>query len=443
MNFVKRKITYRLYPNQAQLLGLTACLQMHCRVFNALLEEGQRRYQDAQQSFSFNAMCQVLTQWRQEDGLRETHPDDVAIRAPISLLNAQSLQVTAKRLALAFTAFFRRLKAGEAPGYPRFKSFQRYPGWGYKTYGDGWKLIQPDGKHGAVRIAGVGLVRMRGKGRFTGSPKTAEVMRKGDKWYLSVTYNVAEEAIRRPTGQRSMAFDWGVNTLLTMVEGDGTVKTIENPRWLKKRLTAIQQVNQALSAEEKRIREQHGLDAIQAIPVSLCTTRMRRLKDQIHRLHSKIARQRLDFYHKLTTKLVERYGLIATEALSINNMVKAPKAKVGPEDSSKYLPNGAAAKAGLNRAIQDGAPGMLLSMLRTKAEEAATRYEEAETRTLKPTQRCNRCGKVVKKTLSERQHVCTCGESCDRDVNAAKTLLRWALEGFCWPGTGQEMSCAA
>ena len=66
----------------------------------------------------------------------------------LSAVNAQSLQVTAKRLSRAFDAFFRRVAAGEAPGYPRFKSYRRYSGWGYKTYGDGWKLKGEYDAHG-------------------------------------------------------------------------------------------------------------------------------------------------------------------------------------------------------------------------------------------------------------------------------------------------------
>lgn len=137
-----------------------------------------RRHEAGEARYTFSAMCKDLTVWR---GYTD------ALRA----LNAQSLQVTAKRVALAFDAFFRRIKSGEAPGYPRFKSAQRFGGWGYKTYGDGWKLHQPDGQHGTVRLSGIGQIRIRGKGRFSGSPKTAEVMHKAGKWYLSVTYDVS------------------------------------------------------------------------------------------------------------------------------------------------------------------------------------------------------------------------------------------------------------
>ena len=77
---------------------------------------------------------------------------------------------------------------------------------------------------------------------------------------------------------------------------------------------------------------------------------------------------------------------------------------------------------------------MLLGMFRTKAVEAASEFVKASTRKLKPTQRCHGCGKIVKKALSERQHICACGAHCGRVENAAKTILRWMLEGDFWLG---------
>jgi transposase len=90
-----------------------------------------------------------------------------------------------------------------------------------------------------VRLSGIGTIGLRGRARFTGTPKTAEVLRKGGKWYLSVTFDVHEASIARKSGTESMAFDWGLKTLLTQVTGnwdDGVLESIENPHWLKSRL---------------------------------------------------------------------------------------------------------------------------------------------------------------------------------------------------------------
>lgn len=422
---LQRKITYRMYPNATAMEALETWLGLHCRVHNALLEEHQRRHETGESRFRFSAMCKELTVWRNRtDSLRS--------------LNAQSLQVTAKRVSLAFDAFFRRVKAGDTPGYPRFKSHQRFHGWGYKTYGDGWKLFQPDGRNGKVRLSGIGDIRLRGQGRFTGTPKTAEVLHKGGKWYLSVTYDVAEAAVARQLGSGAAAFDWGIDTLLTLAKADGTLEEIDNPRWLKSRLTSIKTLQRALSAEESKAKAMIGLAPDQPLakgqrmPV---TAKIKRLRAQIRSIHGKISRQRKDFYHKLTTEMVSRFAFIGSEELDVANMTLAPKAKPDPDKPGEFLPNGAAAKAGLNRGILDAAPSMLLGMLRTKAAEAASVFALANTREAKPTQRCHRCGAIVKKTLKERVHRCSCGCECGRDENAAKTLLRWLLEGDFWAGT--------
>jgi putative transposase len=131
--------------------------------------------------------------------------------------------------------------------------------------------------------------------------------------------------------------------------------------------------------------------------------------------------------HIVNRKTTCRAALIATEDLSIANLVTRPKAK-HDEQTGQYLPNGACQKAGLNRAILDGAPTTFLAMLRYKAAEAGTVYGEAPTQRLAPSQSCHQCGRREKKTLAERQHTCVCGASCGRDANSALVLVQWGVE---------------
>jgi putative transposase len=250
-----------------------------------------------------------------------------------------------------------------------------------------------------------------------------------------VTYAVTPEAVARQRGSEAAAFDWRLTTLLTMAKSDGTMEDVDNPRWLKNKLEQIKALSRAVSAEETVIRDALGLAAIAPIPFSQRTGKLNRLRRQISVIHRKASRQRKDFYHKLTALLVSRFAFLGTEALAVDTMTRSPKAKPDPETPGQFLANGAAQKAGLNRRILDAAPSMLIGMLRTKAVEAASVFAEANTRPLKPTQRCHACGEIVKKALSERRHVCACGTDCGRDENAAKTILRWLLEGNDWLGT--------
>ena len=163
--------------------------------------------------------------------------------------------------------------------------------------------------------------------------------------------------------------------------------------------------------------------------------RLKRLCSQLQTLHGKIARQRHDFYHKLSAVLVSCFEFLATEVLVVATMTRRPKKQ--QDENGTYLPNGAAAKSGLPRAILDGSPGNLIMMLETKAVEAAALFMKADTRRVKPTQWCHKRGRLVRKALSDRVHRCQCGCECGRDENAARTLLRWLFEEDIRSGTGR------
>jgi putative transposase len=417
-----------MYPNQEQKAVLEEILGVHCRVYNTLLEEHKRRYDTDLPSYGFKLMCKDLTVWR------------AAIPA-LNVLNAQSLQVTAKRVALAFQSFFRRVAEGaEEPGYPRFKSFNRYPGWGYKTHGDGWRFFEGYKRKHSFRLSGIGDINLRGKGRFTGVPKTCEIINKQGKWYLSVTFNVDPAKVARTPGKETAAFDWGLTKLLTIAKADGTIEEIDNPRMLRNKLAALKKLQQAVSAEETKGKVSIGLAPDEPIPKGIrlpVTPKLKRLYKQVTALHSKIARQRHDFYHKLSALLISRFGFLATEELAVKKMAKRPE-PIQDAETGEYLPNGANQKSKINRNIHDAAPATLLNMIRTKAEEAGSWFGLADTKLVKPTQRCHRCGTLVKKELFERWHTCPeCYCHCGRDENAARTILRWHLEGIFWLGTSQ------
>ena len=324
--------------------------------------------------------------------------------------------MTLKRLHLAFHAFFRRVKEGETPGFPRFKPLSRYPGWGYKTHGDGWKLHPgKEGKHGRLYLQGLGYVPVRGQARTVGTPVTCDIMHKAGKWFASVT--LALEAIQRTCGAERGALDWGLEEFLTMATPQG-IETVANPRHLRNQRAELKRLEQEVSRKMRMAQQLSGRQ--RGFPLS---ANLRRSIQHLARLHAKVARQRHDFLHQTSAGLVKRFGAMGTEALAVKNMVHS----------------GGSHKKGLNREIHAASPAAFLQMVRTKAEEAGSWYEEAPTQRLKPTQRCHACGHlpVEKKTLSDRQHQCPqCGVSCGRDENAALVLLRWMETRL----AGQELS---
>ena len=427
MESINRKITYRVYPNKMQTSALEELLGLHCRVYNTFLETIKLNY-EADKKYNFTAMCRDLTSWKQ------TAPT-------LKTVNAQALQVTAKRVSLALNAFFKRVKKNETPGYPRFKSAKRYPGFGFKKHGDGWRFFETPNtivndktvkKHNhRLRISGVGDIQIRGAGRFSGMPKTCEIMKKQDKWYASITFSVTTEAVQRETTNEVMAFDWGIKNLLTIAKLDGSIETIDNPKFLTKKLKDLKKLQQIVSLEEIKAKLLIGLTAEQPISKGVrlpITAKLKRLYKLVGNLHSKIARQRHDFYHKLSALLVKRFGCLVSEELDVIKMTKKPKA-VKDQETDEFLPNGAGQKAKLNRSILDASPSKLLNFITYKAVEAGGMLNLAVTKVLKPTQRCHCCGTLVPKDLQERWHTCpVCYKHCDRDENASKTLLRWLFE---------------
>jgi putative transposase len=384
----QRKVTYRLYPTSNQQKSLENMLGVHQRLYNKALEQRIKVYQENKTSLSFYDQCQELTQWRKED-------------AALGNVNAQSAQVTLKRLALAFDGFFRRVKNGETPGFPRFKASHRFSGWGYKTHGDGFRLQVKDGtKNGTVKLSGIGKIALRGKARTLGSAKTAEILHKAGRWYLSVTMDCEPT---RNSGDKAIGLDWGVETFATFVDAQDKVQTIENPRLGKQVADKIKEYQQAIAKSQKGSKNRG------------------KWISKLGRVYSELANRRKEFVHQETTKIVKETCLIATEALNIQGMTA----------------KGGSRKKGLNREILNTTPGAFFSLLKCKAEEAGVQWIEVPTREVKPSQTCHRCGVQKKKTLSERCHVCSCGADCSRDENAARVILNWALFGN---ATGQELA---
>jgi len=139
------------------------------------------------------------------------------------------------------------------------------------------------------------------------------------------------------------------------------------------------------------------------------TKARRKAKKVVARIHERIAFRRYDFVHQTARRLVNRFSVIAVEALQVENMMARPKAKPDPENAGQFLPNGASAKAGLNKSIKAAR-----AFRRVVAVPAAY-----------TSQTCSGCGNIVKKTLDERRHRCLeCGLELDRDINAAINIKR-------------------
>ena len=383
-----RRITFRLYPNQKQLAKLFEFRRLHCYLYNASLYDRKVSYQKLGQSITYLDQQNCLPEFK------KCWPE-------YKQLGSQTLQATVKRVDFAYSRFFQGLGK-----YPRFQSIRKYSGWTYPAF-SGWKL-NSNGKHGTIELKGiVGKIRIRGQAKQWGSLTTCTIIYRPaqNKWYASVT--VKCDSISRPTGDGAIGIDLGVEKALTITDGQES-KIIANPRFLQQAKTQIKQA-------EKEKRRKRAPNSKQKVKGS---KKWRKAQNKVSRLKRKVANQRANWVHQVSTEIVSCNSLVATEKLNVKNMTR--KAKKGSKRKRQ--------KTGLNRNILDVGMGMLLSAIEYKVVEAGGVFLKAPTTKLKPSQRCSKCGHVEKKTLSERIHKCSqCSYSADRDVNAAQVILSWAL----------------
>ncbi len=369
---------FRLYPTHKQAETLQWTLDRTRELYNAALQERRDAYRMAGKSISYYEQKRDLPEIKAE------------IRPEYQDIHSQVLQDVLLRVKKAFDAFFRRVKAGETPGYPRFQGRDRYDSF---TYPQGGYSLTADNR---VCLSKIGSIKVRLHREGQGTIKTCTIKREGECWYVVFACEVEAEPL--PVSDESVGIDLGLLHFATLSTG----KTIENPRFFRKGEKKLEKLQQALS---KKKRGSH---------------RRKKAVQRVAKAHRKVRNQRADFLHKESRGLVNQYGLIVFEELQPVNMSKRAKPK--QDENGNYLPNGGSAKSGLNKSIQDAGWTMFVSMCTYKAANAGR-----EVLTVNPrytSQVCSGCGTVKKKTLEERWHSCECGTELDRDHNAAINILR-------------------
>ncbi|MGW1554880.1 RNA-guided endonuclease InsQ/TnpB family protein, partial [Streptomyces sp. NPDC002346] len=316
-----------------------------------------------------------------------------------------SQQATLRRLDKAMQAFFRRVKAGQTPGYPRFRGVSWFDTVDFPKDGDGCRWDStPHDPVTRVRLQGVGHVKVHQHRPVAGKVKTISVKREGRRWYVILTAD-QEQPDPLPATGSMIGIDLGIANFLA----DSGGEFVPNPRHGRKAAAKLEAAQQALA------RCKRG------------SKRRRKAVETVARLHRKVRRQRLDHAHKTALNLVRDHDLIAHEDLKIRNMSKAPEPKPDPDQPGSFLPNGAAAKAGLNRSIADAGWGVFLAILNAKAESAGREVMAVDPRNT--SRRCPQCGHTTKENrpTQETFHCVACGHNAHADTVGALNVLRAGL----------------
>ncbi|MGW5359277.1 RNA-guided endonuclease InsQ/TnpB family protein [Actinopolymorpha pittospori] len=399
---MRRAFKFLLRPTSKQAQALAEMLADHCSLYNGALQE--RR--DAYRHVSMTA----VRYGDQSGQLKEIRAFDPERQGRWSFA---SQQATLRRLDRAFAAFFRRVKAGEKPGYPRFRGVGYFDTVEFPRDGDGcrWDSTPVD-KVTRVRFRGVGHVRVHQHRPVEGRVKTISVKREGRRWYVILACDDVPAEPLPATGV-VVGIDVGVVHFLTTSQGIHT----PNPRHGKRNARALAHAQRVLRTFPKGRRDQRS-------------AKHRRAVEKVAKLHRKVRRQRIDHAHKTALNLVRTYDQIAHENLNIAGMVRAPKPKPDPTQPGNFLANGAAAKAGLNRSILDAGWGCFLGILANKAESAGRVVIAVDARNTSRTCPREHCGHVSEdnRPTQDTFSCVKCGYTANADhVGALNIAIRAGL----------------
>ena len=398
-----RRYTFRLYPNKTQERELFAARRLHAYIYNACIAHRRFEWKKNRTTVDYFQQQNCLPAFKQE-------------WVEFAHLHSQALQSTVKRVDLAYNSFFKGLR-----NLPKFQSIRNYSGWTYSSP-SGWKA-NTDGKHGTVTLNDLDItLKMRGQAKSWGIPTTLTIVYKPSKkqWFASFTCNVLVESAKFGSlsdlkYESIVAFDLGTSTAITCFDGN-KFEEISNPRFTQIAENKVKQ-------ESKKLRRKRAPNRKRGIKAS---NRWKKARRQISKLQRKVALQRADWQHKVTSDIASRHDIGVTEKLDTIGMTR--KAKKGSKRKKQ--------KAGLNQSILSVGFGTLNKMIAYKIEARGGLLLQLNTRKVKPSQRCPQCGAVHKNwaDLSNRHHICnSCNFEIERDRGSVLVMYNVA--------TNQQQGC--
>ncbi len=358
---------YRLRPTEKQAHRLEAQLEECRTLYNHFLEARTRAWEERQESLSYYNQTVTLPVLKQQC-------------PALSQVYSQVLQNVALRVDLAFKAFFRRCKAGETPGHPRFRGYGRYDSMTYPQYGLGWKMGER-----VLKLSKVGAVRVVQHRPRAGQPKTCTIRRSSLRtWYVTIACACTPATL--PASHDAVGIDVGLRSFAALSTGEST----PCPKFLRTDEHELKRTQRQLSAAPRGTPERRKRRAI------------------VRRVHERIANRRTNFAHQESRRLVNRFGVIAVEDLAVHRMVHHHC---------------------LATSIQDAAWSQFATFLAYKAAWAGRRFVAVNP--AYTSQDCSGCGHRQKKTLAVRIHQCACcGLTLERDHHAAVNILRLGLQSL-------------
>lgn len=372
----KVRMTVRTASTRARL---EEALSVSCDVFNAALEERSTAWRSNGVSIRKND---------QEKSITTLAGDPSLAGLPVNLL-----RWPLAKLDLAYQAFFKRCKAGQTPGHPRYRARARWDTFGY-TDRQCWRFLpREDGRLGAkLRLSAIGTFRLALHRPIEGEIRSLQVKREGRKWFALISVRVPNALIHAIPGS-AVGCDVGVTHLVTLSTGE----QVRNPRQNRNRAPKIAAAQRAMARGVKGSKRRARVRTIYAAL----------------RLAERNART--THLHQVSAALARSHETIVYEALKVKNMVRSASGTIDQPGTN------VAQKIGLNRSIHDAGWGRLMEFTSYKAARAGGRVVRVDPR--HSSNECHRCG-VRTPTAIGTLFRCSCGIAMDRDHNAALVILK-------------------
>lgn len=359
---MERGFKYRIYPNESQrdqIVRTFGC----CRfVYNRALDVKKTAYSETGKSIATNDLIKMIPAWKRDP---ET--------SWLAQVDSMALQQSVRDLDRAYRNFFRRVREGGKPGFPKFKS-RRHARQSYRT--NGGKVL--DRNH--IALPKLGNVRAKVSRPLQGRFISVTVSLDAAGRYFATFLCTDVPSKDAPATDREVGIDLGVETLATL--SDGT--KIENPR--------------KLAREQRRLSRRKG-----ARRGEKQSRRYLKQRKRVARIHAKIADARTDALHKVTTMLADENQVLCMEDLNAKGMMKNHH---------------------LAKAVTDASFGEFARLLEYKCAERGRSLVKIG-RFYPSSKTCSACGhRLDVLPLSVRSWDCpVCGAHHDRDVNAARNIL--------------------
>ena len=362
---------YRLYPNKEQKEQISKTFGCCRFVYNQMLAKRIDDYKQENKSMSkidMNNYCNRVMK-KEFEWLKEV--DKCALTNSIYNLDE------------AYRNFFRRVKQGQGIGFPKFKSKKNRRN-SYKTnFSNG--NIKVDFTNNKIQLPKLKWIKAKVHREFVGKIKSATISQTpSGKYFVSIL--VDTENVQLPKLETKVGIDLGLKDFA--ITSDGEI--FDNPKWLRKQEHKLKKAQRNLSRKKKGSKNRE------------------KARIKVAKIHEKIANQRKDYLHKISSYITNENQVIVIEDLKVSNMMRNHK---------------------LAKAIGEVSWYEFRIMLEYKCEWKGRQLIIAPTN-YASSQLCSNCGNKSQQTkdLSCRTYVCEkCGMVLDRDINASINLLKLAM----------------